>query len=147
MTTVEKRGNVLDHLEARKSWQLLPEAVTVQKPFLNASKTDCLGNTKKFWKPHETHELKGGNNMSESVDLLKCENPSNIYCQRDLESSDHDLFNEKDKEAFHNFVEYYLTRGRHEYIFCSAVQIASWWWRLRACTEEAEYGAEEIEVF
>lgn len=73
------------------------------------------------------YELQGGENLGESADQLLCDHSYNVRRQKDLQISDHDLFNARDMDAFSDFEEYVQKRVGNGHIFCVAVQSASWW--------------------
>lgn len=64
----------------------------------------------------------------------------------ELQKNDLNMFNAKNMDAFCHFVEYVLTHGGNGYIFCSALQYASWWRRFCACEEEVEDGSADTKV-
>lgn len=57
------------------------------------------------------------------------------------------MFIAEDMEKFCDLAEHILKRAEHEHIFCSAVLLASWRRRFRACMKEVEDSVGESEVF
>lgn len=112
-------------MEAVEASNLLFKAVSAQKLLLMAVQTVCCVYTEGFWSQHKTHELQNCKDLDESVDLLIYDLLYSVCHQQDLQNSDHEMLNAKDKDAFCDFVEYVRSSGGHG-LFCSPVQFASW---------------------
>lgn len=65
----------------------------------------CCVYNEKFWNLHELHELREGEDLDESVDLLLCDPSYNIYRQHDFRNIEHDVFNAKNIGVFQDFSE------------------------------------------
>lgn len=90
----------------------------------------------KFSKSLLDAHASGGEDMPKIFDLLACNLPCTIHCQKDFENSEHDVSNAKDMEAFCNSEECLLKRRGYRRIFRFALQFASWQRRFCARTEE-----------
>lgn len=83
-----------------------------------------------IWNLHETHELQGGEDLSESMNLSPSDPPKNVRRQQDLHDSNYEVFHAKGPNAFWYFVEYFLNRRWCRRIFHSAVQFSYWYKRF-----------------
>lgn len=71
------------------------------------------------------HELHGRMDLVKSIDLLLCDLPYNVRCQRDPQNSNRDMLNAIAINACCEFAEYVSKGGGYGHMFCSAVQFAS----------------------
>lgn len=116
-TTVVKEKDVSDGTEPAESLNLSPKAVTALEALLQAMRTVCYVYTEEFCNLHDTHNLQGGEDLGEDVNLILCDRSYNVRRQRKLLKSKHNAFKEKNMDALCNFANYVLKRKRHEHIF------------------------------
>lgn len=103
----------MDATGAAKSLHRSPHAVVTQETLLNAIKMVCCVYVEDFRNIHKTHELQGGEDQAESVELLLRDPSYRARRQQVIENNDYDIINGRDMEAFCEFTENVFKCGQH----------------------------------
>lgn len=118
-----------------------------EEELLLAMKTELCVYDENFRNLHQTHELHSGEGLTKSIEFMLRYPPYNRRRQQVFKNSDQVFIDPENIKAFCKFLELVLKRGGYGYVFCSVIQFAPWWRRLKARTEDVYNNVGKTEVY